>query len=102
MRFSVHISISYSRVLSQRAVPSGQVVLSYSSSYKQPISCTADQGSTGKDRLQFNHLLYIVYVFTRTYIVSFFLRNSYFTIVPDDDPRKGSKHVGLAYRDCMI
>jgi hypothetical protein len=24
------------------------------------------------------------------------------TTVPDDDPRMGSKHVGLAYRDCNI
>jgi hypothetical protein len=24
------------------------------------------------------------------------------TSVPDDDPRKGSKHVGLVYRDCNV
>jgi hypothetical protein len=37
-----------------------------------------------------------------TYIVSFVCVIVTLTRVPDDDPRRGFKHVGLAYRECNI
>jgi hypothetical protein len=37
-----------------------------------------------------------------TYVVTSVCAIHTFTQVPDDDPRRRSKHVGLAYRECNI
>jgi hypothetical protein len=51
-----------------------------------------------KTVLSFIHVIFLVC----TYIVRFVGVIHNLTIVPDDGPRRESKHVGLAYRHCNI